>query len=145
MKKIITVLALTISSLAVFAGEENVNTKVLNAFGREFAGATDVKWTTNETFYKASFVYNGQHVYAFYQLDGELMAMTRNITSLDLPISLQTSLKKGHEGYWISDLFEISNNEGTHYYITLENANSRIVMKSNSGGNWNVYRKSAKI
>ena len=41
-------------------------------FSQEFAGAKDVKWTANETFYKASFVFNGQYVYAFYQLDGEI-------------------------------------------------------------------------
>ena len=145
MKKIIIMLAIAINSIAVFANETNVNTKVLNAFSREFAGATDVKWTTNETFSKASFVFNGQHVYAFYQLDGELLAMTRNITSLDLPMSLQTSLKRGYEGYWISDLFEISNNEGTNYYITMENADSKVVLKSTSGGKWNSFKKSTKI
>jgi hypothetical protein len=145
MKKIIIMLAITISSLAVFAGEENVNKRVLNAFSEEFAGAKDVKWTTNETFSKASFVFNGQYVYAFYQLDGELLAMTRNISSVDLPIKLQSSLKKGYEGYWISDLFEISNNDGTNYYITMENADSKIVLKSTSGGNWNSFKKSAKI
>ena len=141
MKKILLMLAIAISSVTAFASETNVNTKVLNAFSREFAGAKDVKWTTNETFYKASFVYNGQYVYAFYQLDGELMAVTRNISSLDLPLNLQTSLKKDHAGYWISDLFEISNTD----YITLENADSKLVMKSTSGGAWNVYKKSAKI
>ena len=145
MKKILLMLAIAISSVTAFASETNVNTKVLNAFSREFAGAKDVKWTTNETFYKASFVYNGQYVYAFYQLDGELMAVTRNISSLDLPLTLQTSLKKDHAGYWISDLFEISNTDGTNYYITLENADSKLVMKSTSGGAWNVYKKSAKI
>ena len=71
------------------------------------------------------------------------MAMTRNISSLDLPMTLQTSLKK-YTGYWISDLFEISNNDGTNYYITMENAGSKIVLKSNSGGNWNVFKKSVK-
>lgn len=144
MKKIIIMLAITISSLAAFASEENVDKKVLNAFSQEFAGAKDVKWTTNETFYKVSFVYNSQYVYAFYQLDGELLAMTRNITSLDLPISLQTSLKKGYEGYWISDLFEISNNEGTKYYITMENADSKLVLKSTNAGDWASFKKSAK-
>ena len=144
MKKIIIMLAVTISSLAAFAGEENVDKKVLNAFNHEFAGATDVKWTANDTYYKASFVFNGQYVYAFYKLDGELMAMTRNITSLDMPMKLQTSLKNNYSGYWISDLFEISNNEGTNYYITMENAGSKIVLKSTSGSNWNVYKKSAK-
>ena len=144
MKKIIIMLAVTISSLAAFASEENVDKKVLNAFSQEFAGAKDVKWTTNETFYKASFVFNGQYVYAFYQLDGELLAMTRNITSLDLPISLQTSLKKGYEGYWISDLFEISNSEGTKYYITMENADSKLVLKSTNAADWVGFKKSAK-
>lgn len=144
MKKIIIMLAITISSLAAFASEENVDKKVLNAFSQEFAGAKDVKWTSNETFYKVSFVYNSQYVYAFYQLDGELLAMTRNITSLDLPISLQTSLKKGYEGYWISDLFEISNNEGTKYYITMENADSKLVLKSTNAGDWASFKKSAK-
>jgi len=145
MKKIIIMLAITISSLAVFAGEETVNKKVLNAFGREFTGAKDVKWTTNETFSKASFVFNGQYVYAFYKLDGELLAMTRNISSLDLPIKLQSGLKKGYAGYWISDLVEISNNEGTHYYITMENADSKIVLKSTGDGSWKSHKKSAKI
>ena len=144
MKKIIIMLAITISSLAVFAGEENVNTKVLNAFSREFPGAADVKWTENKTFYKASFVYNGQYVYAFYQLDGELMAMTRNISSLDLPMTLQTALKKNHSGYWISDLFEVSNNDGTNYYITMENAGSKVILKTSGGTNWSVFKKSAK-
>ncbi len=145
MKKIIIMLAVTISSLTLFASEENVNSKVLNSFSREFTGAKDVKWTANETFYKASFVFNGQYVYAFYQLDGELLAMTRNISSLDLPVKLQSSLKKGYENYWISDLFEISNNEGTNYYITMEKADSTIVLKSNSDGTWKTFKKSAKI
>ena len=145
MKKIILMLAVTISSLAAFAGEENVDTKVLNAFNREFNNAKDVKWTANKTFYKVSFVYNDQYVYAFYKLDGELMAITRNISSLDLPIKLQTGLKKGYEGYWISDLFEISNAEGTKYYITMEKADSKIVLKSTSDGSWNVFKKSTKI
>ncbi|MGZ8517547.1 MAG: hypothetical protein ACXWWD_09360 [Chitinophagaceae bacterium] len=70
--------------------------------------------------------------------------MTRNISSLELPISLQTNLKNNYSKYWISDLFEISNNEGTSYYITLENADSKIVLKSDSN-KWNTFKKMAKI
>ncbi len=145
MKKIILMLAITISSIAVFAGEVNVDAKVLNSFKQEFKNAQDVKWTTNETFYKASFVYNGQYVYAFYKLDGELMGVTRNISSLDLPMKLQTALRNGYEGYWISELFEISNSDGTKYYITMENADSKIVLKSAGDSNWSIYKKSSKI
>ena len=71
--------------------------------------------------------------------------MTRNISSLDMPMKLQTSLKNNYAGYWISDLFEISNNDGTNYYITMENADSKIVLKSTSDGNWSVYQKICEI
>jgi hypothetical protein len=145
MKKIISMLAIAISSLTAFAGEENVSSTVLNAFNKEFAGAKDVQWTNTNDYYKAAFVYNGQNVNAFYQLDGGLLAITRNISSLELPISLQTNLKNGYSKYWISDLFEVSNNEGTSYYITMENADSKIVLKSSGTGKWNTYKKMAKI
>lgn len=144
MKKIIIMLAIAISSLTAFAGEENVSSTVLNAFNKEFTGAKDVQWTSTDNYYKATFVFNGQNVVAFYQLEGELIATTRNISSLELPISLQTNLKSKYSKYWISDLFEISNNEGTSYYITMENADSKIVLKSNGAG-WNTFKKLAKI
>src|SRR4030095_5643599 len=143
MKKIIIMLAITMSSLAAFACEENVNKKCVDAFSQQFAGAKDVKWTAKDTYYQASFVFNGQYADAFYQLNGKLMAMTRNISSLDLPMTLQTSLKK-YTGSWISDLFEISDNDGTRYYITMESAGSKIILKSNCAGNWNVFKTSVK-
>ena len=55
---------------------------------------------------------------AFYSKKVNCSAMTRYISSLDLPLSLQTNLKKSYSDYWISDLFEVSNNDGTAYYIT---------------------------
>lgn len=145
MKKIIIMLAIAISSFTAFAGDENVSSTVLSSFNKEFAGAKDVQWSTTDNYYKASFVFNDQFVSAFYQLDGELIAMTRNISSLELPISLQTSLKKSYKNYWISDLFEISSNEGTSYYITLDKADAKLVLKSNGGGKWDVFKKATKI
>jgi hypothetical protein len=145
MKKIIITLAVAISSLTAFAGEENVSSSVLKAFNKEFAGVKEVKWTTAENYYKAEFVFNGQNVTAFYQVDGEMMALTRNISSLELPISLQTNLKNNYSGYWISDLFEMSNSEGTSYYITMENADSKVVLKSVGSGKWTSFKKMSKI
>ena len=144
MKKIILTLAIAISSVASFANNETVSVNVVNAFNKEFAGAKEVQWTTGKDCFKASFVFNSQHVTAFYNLDGELMGMTRNISSLDLPMLLQTSLKKDYAGYWISDLFEVSNSEGTAYYITMEKADGQVILKSGLGSKWSVYKKSTK-
>lgn len=146
MKKIIITLAIALSTFSSFAGEvkESVSTRVLDAFKTEFVSASDVTWTTGPNFYKAEFVYNSQHVSAFYSTEGELLGTTRYISSLDLPINLQTGLKKSYSNYWISDLFEVSNAEGTGYYITLENADSKIVLKSTGGQSWSGYKKTTK-
>lgn len=145
MKKIIIMLAVAISSFTAFASDDNVSSNVLSSFNKEFAGAKNVQWTTTSNYYKASFVFNDQFVSAFYQLDGELIATSRNISSLELPMSLQTNLKKNYNSYWISDLFEISNSEGTSYYITLDKADSKVVLKSSGNGKWETFKKITKI
>lgn len=144
MKKMILALALTLCMSLAFAGEENVSPKVLNAFKNEFSTAKEVEWTAGSNYYKAAFTFNGNHVFAFYNADGELLGLTRYLSSLDLPIGLQKDLKKDYSAYWISDLFEVANTEGTSYYITLENAEKKIVLKAADGNNWTTFKKISK-
>lgn len=146
MKKIIIMLAVAISSITAFASDNtNVNSNVLTAFNKEFAGVKNVQWTSTSDYYKADFVFNGQNVNAYYKIDGEFIALTRNISSVELPISLQTNLKNNYSSYWISDLFEVSSDEGTSYYITLENADAKQVLKSDGAGKWSSFQKMSKI
>ena len=69
-------LAIVFSTFSAFAGED-VNQKVLNAFNAEFNSAKQVEWATGSNYYRASFVYNNKHVFAYYNMDGELLGMTR--------------------------------------------------------------------
>jgi hypothetical protein len=144
MKKMIMMLAIVFSTFSAFAGED-VNQKVLNAFNAEFNSAKQVEWATGSNYYRASFVYNNKHVFAYYNMDGELLGMTRYISSMDLPIGLQTSLKNDYADYWISDLLEVAKNGGTAYYVTLEDADTKLVLKSAGGNDWEVYSKTRKI
>jgi hypothetical protein len=57
---------------------------------------------------------------------------------------LQGNLKKDYSDYWISDLFEVANNEGTSYYVTLENADTKMVLKASDGKSWRSYSKVKK-
>jgi hypothetical protein len=144
MKKIILTIAIAVSSFIAFANETTVSTAALNTFNNDFATAKEVTWKSVNGFYKASFIYNEQHLTAFYSVEGSLLGLARNISSLDLPMNLQTSLKKEYGGRWISELFELSNEDGTSYYITLEQADSKVVLKSENGGQWSVYKKTTK-
>ncbi|HET9825885.1 MAG TPA: hypothetical protein VFP87_11155 [Chitinophagaceae bacterium] len=147
MKKIMMILALilTLTTSWAFTGEEAINKQALNAFKTEFAGASDAAWTVGTNYYKVAFTLNDQKLFAFYNSEGEFMAVTRYISSLQLPLNLQANLKKASGNYWISDLFEFANSDGTAYYVTLENADTKIVLRSVGGGDWSVYQKSKKV
>jgi len=146
MKK--TMLALlmliTISVSNVFAGEENVSPNVLKSFKTEFTSAREVNWTVTENYYKAEFVWDGIYVTAFYSTEGEMLGLTRYISTTQLPMNLMNSVKKNFSDYWVSDLFELSNAGGSSYFITLQNADYVIVLKSANGENWSVYDKTKK-
>ena len=146
MKKIMMMLALVllVSTTFAYTGEEAVNKKALNSFKSEFAGATDAAWTAGSNYYKVAFTMNSQKLFAFYNTDGEFMAVTRYISSFQLPLTLQSSLKKSYDDYWISDLFEMAANDETGYYVTLENADTTIILRSIDGSDWSMYKKSKK-
>ena len=145
MKKMIIAAAMFVSLSAFAKDDEKVSPKVLNAFNTEFTNAQEVEWTATGDYYRASFDMNGVKVSAFYNADGELMGLTRNITTAQLPVSLQASLKKNYNGYWISDLFEVAKNNGTSYYATLENGDKKVVLTSANGSDWSTYKKDRKI
>lgn len=145
MKKILMTLAIVISSIVAFAGEGNVSKNALNSFNKEFNGAKEVRWTTGSEFYKADFILNDQYITAFYTKDGEFIGMARNISSLNLPLKLQSKVRNDYAEYWISDLFELSDNDGTHYYITVENADSKVLLRSSDNTDWSIFKKMSKI
>ena len=122
-----------------------VSPKALKSFETTFATATQPAWTITEDYYKVEFLLNGQTLNAFYNEEGKLMGVSRNISSLQLPIILQTELKKAFPKYWITDLFEMSSDDGVEYYITIEDANTKTVLKSSAAAaSWMLYKKLKK-
>ncbi len=144
MKKMMLTLAITISTLSAFAVEEKVSPKVLDAFKNEFNTAKEVEWTVGSTYYMATFTYNDKYVFAYYNVDGVLLGISHYISPAELPMALQNSLKKDYSDYWVSDLFEVAKNGKTEYYVTLENADKKIVLQSSGSNDWDEYRKVRK-
>jgi len=128
----------------VFAGTPDVNAKVLETFKNQFPTASETEWSTTSDYYKVDFVYSDNYVSAYYSLDGEFLATLRHISSVNLPMLLQSSLKNDYSNFWISDLYELAKYDGSSYYVTIENANQKIVLKSNGNG-WTVHKKTGKV
>ncbi len=142
MKKKMLILALVLVSITGFsfaADVPSINNNVLVSFNREFSSAQDVKWETNKNFIKVSFSMNHMMLFAYYSTNGELLAISRFISPDQLPLQLSTTLKKEYANYWISDLFEIHNDNGTAYYITIENETQKKVLMSSDSSFWTTY------
>lgn len=144
MKNVLMTLAFAIATLPVFAKEPEVNQKALDAFRVEFNGASNVKWTISTDYFMASFIYNDKHVFAYYNIDGEWLGTTRYVALSDLPLILQGEVRNKFSAYWITELIEIANNEGTAYYATVENADTRLVLKASDGKTWTHFKKYKK-
>ena len=148
MKRLIFTLSLSflLISFSSFAGKTNetISPLVLKSFETSFKTATEVSWQVSDNYYKAQFGMNGTHIIAYYDCDAKLIAMTRNISSVNLPISLQVSLRSDFENLWITELVEVASEEGTVYYLTLEDADNKVQLKSSYGAEWNILKRQKK-
>ncbi|NML23901.1 hypothetical protein HHL16_23675 [Pseudoflavitalea sp. G-6-1-2] len=147
MKKRILILVIMIitGTVATFAAPvEPVDQKISEAFMKEFTGAQDIRWDNGKNFVRATFKLNNQVMFAYYTADAELLAVTRNITTSQLPVTLQAELKNTQQNQWISDLFEMSSNGNTAYYITLESSTYTVVLRSLGAEGWETYSRVKK-
>ena len=138
-------LMLTIAVTSAFANDVEITSKVLAAFKKEFSTAQEVKWSTGNNYFRADFKFNDQNIFAYYTQDGELDFVARYMSALQLPIIRLTELKNDYSQYWVTDLVEVNNSLGTHYYITLEDAETTIKLVSTNGAKWESQSKKRKI
>lgn len=143
MKKIILTCAviLTVGLTAVFAGaREGNNENAMTSFKNDFAGAKNVSWVQGRNYFKASFSLNNKVMYAFYDYRGEFVAVVHHILSTDLPRELGEQLKSEYGNYWITDLFELSTDTQHVFYVTIENVDGSVALKSDGKAGWDLYK-----
>ena len=145
MKKFILLLTLAIVTVTTtFAGDNDINKTAQANFAAHFAKSTNVRWEKNENYYKASFQLNGKSLSALFSGQGDMIAVSRNILSPELPILLQSALDINLSDSWISELTEYAVDGNTRYYVTVENANEKTVYESVGTYDWSMVKKIVK-
>jgi hypothetical protein len=145
-KKVAIMMAVLLTlgaSYSFAAGPDSISSDVRISFKKDFHNARIISTEVHKSFTKLTFKMDEMIMFAYYSENGELLAVTRNIVSSQLPLSLQMNLKNNYNGYWITELFELSGDNGNCYYISLENADSKIALRSN-GDEWEVYTSAKK-
>jgi hypothetical protein len=141
MKKSILPIALllTLFSTAFANRPTSVTDRARTSFQKEFLHASEVSWAEKSNYAVATFHIDKEVMFAYYNMQGNLIGLVHNITTASLPESLQNDLKKNYTGYWISDLFQVTTESGDHYFVQLKNADGSVILTTEGSDPWHKY------
>lgn len=142
MKVLFTAMMLFVAASAFATGEENVSTRVQEAFRQDFAAGNNVKWEKSNDFYFASFTLENTTVSAAYDEEGKLLGTSRSIRPSQLPLTVTLSLEKKYAGYKVSEnVLELNFDGETRYYLSVYNEHELVSLKALSDGELAVEPK----
>lgn len=148
MKKILLFCAVALLSTQLsFAGSKELEatTKLKTALDKEFAGASSIKWYSddNKTF-MAKFTLRERTVTAYFDGEGTLLATRRYILEEQLPMAVSNKIAKNYPNQQIRWVVEFQTDGSTVYYVTLEDEKNWKVLRATSSGNLSVHQKLTK-
>ena len=142
MKKVFVILTIlgSICTTSIYA-QSKTPSSVLSSFQSSFDNPADATWSKVKDLYRVDFILEDQKASAFFNEDGDLIASTRNVTLLQIPMSLKSNLKKYLHDYEVSGLFEVNREDGIIYYATMQDNKSQLMLESTSSGDWVATKK----
>ncbi len=149
MKKLQTVFAATLLLFATSAfatsGPEKVSPKVKAEFEKCFTRALNVSWEKSNNIYFANFELDAKEVSAAYDETGELLGVSRIITTAQLPLNISLAITNKYEGYTVAKTAtEITFEGQTCYYVGVENNKQALKLKCAATGEVSVDKKNKK-
>ena len=98
-----------------------------------------IKWEIISNLYKVTFNKDNQNESAFFDEKGELVDVSRNISSISLPIILSSKLNDLLVNGKLLELFEVDSDNEVTYYATIEETKKGVIYKS-IGSDWAFYK-----
>jgi hypothetical protein len=156
MKKLfITAAIATLFSATVFAdgtGKKahtvTVSYTVVNKFAADFANAKDITWTVNNNFQRADFVLEGVKTSAFYDLQGEFVAVTEDVTAKAVPAASLKEINAKFNGYAVDHVIVLQNNtelnsdaEATVYFADLKKGEKEVLVRITADAHIELYKE----
>ena len=156
MKKLfITAAIATLFSATVFADGTNkkahtvtVSYTVVNKFAADFPNAKDITWTVNNNFQRADFVLEDVKTSAFYNLQGEFVAITEDVTAKAVPAAAAKEITEQYNGYTVDHVIVLQNNtefnpeaEETAYFADLKKGNKEVLVRITPDAHIEFYQE----
>lgn len=128
MKKMFVLFAAVVIAASTWASPSPAeNAKATAAFEKEFAGATDPQWTSNdEGLYIVTFKLNNEKMRAWYSEDGEFKAVQRSVKPEQMTYLAARKLQELADKAKIISVEEIAKDGVLYYNVRTENEKAKI-------------------
>jgi len=141
MKKTILSIAigLAVISTSFAKASDNINDRAIASFQKDFHKASEVRWSASSNYVMAAFQMDNETQYAYYDFQGNLIGVVHHMLTSSLPADLSKDIKKRYSNYWVSELFQVTSDQGVYYYIQLKNADETIVLSTEGTNGWHRF------
>ena len=127
-------------------GIESISSEVLKQFGYTFYRATEVNWTINNTYQKATFMLNGKVTYSLYDLNNKFLVATQLTNTSELPVRVTQDLAKNYADFKVVNVLKVlerpsdynMEDDTNSYWIDLTNQDQHLVAVAISNSSINV-------
>lgn len=136
-----------LSAVAVFAtayASPKVSSVILARFNAEFKKADDVKWSTTNEYTKAAFTEDNAKTEVYYNVEGDIIAASKDITPDELPVKAKRSFARLFAGYNVKEAIRLESIDEVAYYISGENEKEAVILKVNENNQVSVFTRARK-
>ena len=131
----LTALMFAAFTISAFAKPTEVSKFIVKQFQKQFNQINDVTWKTTNEFISASFHTDGKKTSVFYNNDGNLIGVSKEVTLTDLPKAAQKTIDEHYSKFNVASVIEFTEANGTfNYYIQLQNERKQIILKADELG-----------
>jgi len=128
-------LILTMAITTANAAPDPVSKQIQESFKKEFPNTQALAWNAVGEFMRATFLLDGQRTEAYFSEDGTLQGSVRLLFFSQLPLAVMKAVEKRYQEPDALDVYEVTNDEGTSYRITLESQEKKYKIKVDANGN----------
>lgn len=145
MKKVFAMLFAVVIAASAWASPSPVeNEKVMAAFEKQFADATNVTWTEKQGYYLASFKLNNDRMLAWYTPEGEIEAVHRSIQLKQMTYLAAEAVTELTKDKQILNIAEISKQGELFYLVKTDDPKCFSLYKVSASGDYTRISKTKK-
>jgi hypothetical protein len=144
MKKTILATALLVAlSTTAFAGEKDVDKKLLNDLTTALKKSTEGEWTGKANYTQFTFSFNGKPAAAYYDLNSnELLGFGIHFSQTDLPQFISDAIKKKYNDWSFADAMVFIDESGyVNYFAQVTRDKANVALKITTDGKVSIFSK----